>query len=51
MQILSGNFNAKVGREDIFKPTIGNDSLEGIYNENKVRAVNLSTSKTVQSKV
>jgi hypothetical protein len=24
MKILSGNFNAKVRREDIFKPTIGN---------------------------
>jgi hypothetical protein len=23
MKILFGNFNAKVGREDIFKPTIG----------------------------
>jgi exonuclease III len=26
MQILLGDFNAKVGREDIFKPTIGNES-------------------------
>jgi hypothetical protein len=25
IQILLGDFNAKVGREDIFKPTIGND--------------------------
>jgi hypothetical protein len=24
MKILLGDFNAKVGREDIFKPTIGN---------------------------
>jgi exonuclease III len=27
MKILLGDFNVKVGREDIFKPTIGNDSL------------------------
>jgi hypothetical protein len=27
MKILLGDFNAKVGREDIFKPTIGNESL------------------------
>jgi hypothetical protein len=27
MKILSGDFNAKVGREDIFKPTIANESL------------------------
>jgi hypothetical protein len=25
MEILLGDFNAKVGREDIFKPTIGNE--------------------------
>jgi len=27
MKILLGDFNAKVGRENIFKPTIGNESL------------------------
>jgi exonuclease III len=27
MKILLGDFNAKVGREDIFKPKIGNESL------------------------
>jgi hypothetical protein len=27
MKILLGEFNAKVGRENIFKPTIGNKSL------------------------
>jgi hypothetical protein len=26
MKILSGDFIAKVGREDIFKPTTGNES-------------------------
>jgi hypothetical protein len=26
MKILLGDFNAKVGREDIFKPTVGNES-------------------------
>jgi hypothetical protein len=30
MQILLGDFNAKVGREDIFKPIIGNESLQEI---------------------
>jgi len=26
LKILSGDFNAKLGREDIFKPKIGNDN-------------------------
>jgi hypothetical protein len=30
MNILSVDFNAKVGREDILKPTIGNDSIHQI---------------------
>jgi exonuclease III len=29
-KILLGDFNAKVGREDIFKPTVGNESLHEI---------------------
>jgi hypothetical protein len=30
MKILLKDFNAKVGREGIFKPTIGNESLHEI---------------------
>jgi hypothetical protein len=37
MKILLGDFNAKVGREDIFKPAIGNESLHEISNDNGVR--------------
>jgi hypothetical protein len=29
MKILLGDFNAKVGRESIFRPTAGNESLSG----------------------
>jgi hypothetical protein len=29
MKILLGDFSANVEREDIFKPTIGNESLQG----------------------
>jgi hypothetical protein len=36
MKILLGDLNAKVGREVIFKPTIGNESLHEISNENGV---------------
>jgi exonuclease III len=36
MKILLGDFNAKVEREDIFKPTIGNQSLHKTSNDNEV---------------
>jgi hypothetical protein len=45
MKILLGDFNAKVGREDIFKPTIANESLHEISNVNGVKLVNFATSK------
>ena len=44
MKILLGVFNAKVGREKIFKPTIGNESLHQYSNDNDVRIVNFATS-------
>jgi hypothetical protein len=40
MKILLGDFNAKLGREDIFKPTIANESLHEDSNDNGVRVVN-----------
>jgi hypothetical protein len=43
MKILLGDFNAKVGREDIFKPIIGNESLHEATNDNRVRVVNFAT--------
>jgi hypothetical protein len=50
MKILLGDFNAKVDREDIFKPTIGNESLHETSNDNGVRLVNVATSKTLRVK-
>jgi hypothetical protein len=47
MNILLGDFNAKVGREDIFKPVIGNESLHEASNDNGVRVVNFATSKNI----
>jgi hypothetical protein len=41
MQILFGDFYVKVGREDIFKPTIGNESIRRNTNDNGVRIVTL----------
>jgi len=45
MKILLGDFKAKVGRENIFKPTILNESLHQASNDNGVRIVNIATSK------
>ncbi|KAJ4449947.1 hypothetical protein ANN_01354 [Periplaneta americana] len=42
-----GDFNAKVGREDIFRPTIGKESLHAISSDNGVRLVNFATSKNL----
>ena len=45
MKSLEGDFNAKVGRENIFKPSVGSDS-----NDNGVRIVNFATSKSLAVK-
>jgi hypothetical protein len=47
MKILSGDFIAKVDRENIFKQTIGNESLHEISNDNGFRVVNVATSKNI----
>jgi hypothetical protein len=47
MRILIGDFNAKIGREDIFKTTIGNENLRETSNDNGVRVVNFATSKNL----
>jgi hypothetical protein len=49
MKILL-DFNTKIGREDIFKPTIGNESSHEISNDNGVRLVNFVTSKNLTVK-
>jgi hypothetical protein len=47
IKILLGDINTKVGRENIFKPTIGNESLHQDSKSNGVRIVNFATSKTL----
>jgi hypothetical protein len=47
MKILLGDCNANVGREDTFKPIIGNESLHEASNDNGVRIVNFATSKSL----
>jgi len=43
VKIILGDFNAKLGRENIFKPTIGNESLYQDTKGNGVRIVNFGT--------
>jgi hypothetical protein len=43
-------FNARVGKEDIFKPIIRNESLHEISNDNGVRLVNFATCKSLRVK-
>jgi len=43
MKILLGDFNTKVRRENIFKPTVRSGSLHQDANDNGVRVVNFAT--------
>jgi hypothetical protein len=47
MKSLLGDFNVKVGRADIFKPVIGNESLHEASNDNGFRVVNFATLKNL----
>jgi hypothetical protein len=47
MKILLGDFNAKVEREEIFKPIHGNKSLHEASNGNRVIVVNFATLKNL----
>jgi hypothetical protein len=46
-KILLGDFNAKVGSQDILNPTIGNERLHEICNDNGARVVNFAKSKNL----
>ena len=46
-KVLLGDFNAKVGRENIFKLTIRNESLHQDTNDNGVRIVSFVMSKNL----
>ena len=43
IKILLGDFNAKLGREDIFTPTVGSEIVYEDSNDNGVRVVNIAT--------
>jgi hypothetical protein len=43
MKVLLGDFCVKVGRDIIFRPALGNESLHEIGNDSGVRVVNFAT--------
>ena len=47
MKTLLGDLNSKVWKENIFKPTIGNESLHQESDDNGVGIVNLATSNNL----
>jgi hypothetical protein len=47
MKIILGDFNAKVGCENIFKPTIEKESLHHGSNDNGDRIVKFATLKNL----
>ena len=47
MKILLGDFNAKVGGENIFKPTIANENLHHDSKVNGVRIIKFAMSKNL----
>ena len=50
MKILLEDFNAKLEKDNIFKPKIGNKSLHEDSIDNGVRVVNFATSKNLVAK-
>ena len=45
--VILGDFNAKVGRENVSKLTIGNESLHWDTNNNGVKIVKFASSKNL----
>lgn len=50
IQIILGDFNAKIGKENYFKPIIDIHSLHEISNDNGCRLVALATERDLRIK-
>jgi hypothetical protein len=50
MKIMLGDLSARIGRKDIFKPPIRNESLHESSDNNAIRIVNFATSKNLTIK-
>lgn len=47
MKIVMGDFNSKIGKEDVYFPTTGKHSLHDITNNNGYLLVNFASSKNM----
>ena len=45
IKIVLGDFNAEVGKEGIYKPTIGNESLRNETNNNAIKMIQFAISE------
>lgn len=47
VKIILGDFNAKLGKESIFRPAIGAHSLHDVTNDNGLRLIDLATERNM----
>jgi hypothetical protein len=47
IKLILGDFNAKVGKENIYKPTTGNESLHKETNNNRIKIIQFVISKVL----
>ena len=51
IQITLEDFNAKVGKQNIYKPTIGNESLHNETNDNGMKMIQFAISKGLNCEI
>jgi hypothetical protein len=47
VKILVGDMNAKVGKENMYRPTIGKESIHDVSNNNSIRLTDFAISRNM----